>query len=307
MIVVAHPDDETIGMGAQLCRFKDALLVQVTDGAPRDGHDANAHGYSSTAEYATARRVELTTALEAGEARGVRTEIVGISDREACFDLVELTGRLLGLLRTEAPDAIFVLAYEGGHPDHDAASFAVNAACRLIEARGGSAPGIIEMTGYHADSGGLVTGVFLPGQHAVATLTLTAADRLRKKRMIDCFASQRKLLAGFAVETESSREAPQYNFTPPTHRGELHYERLRWKINGCAVAAASLIGSRPAWFARMPKRLTVLNIAYPFAPVGSDTAGGAEQVLSAIDRRGSTRCVYAPIPDVAPVGRVLKP
>jgi N-acetylglucosamine malate deacetylase 2 len=37
MIVVAHPDDETIGMGAQLCRFNDTLLVQVTDGAPRTG------------------------------------------------------------------------------------------------------------------------------------------------------------------------------------------------------------------------------------------------------------------------------
>jgi glycosyltransferase involved in cell wall biosynthesis len=34
----------------------------------------------------------------------------------------------------------------------------------------------------------------------------------------------------------------------------------------------------------MPKRLTVLNVAYPFAPVGPDAAGGAEQVLSAIDR-----------------------
>ena len=44
MIVVAHPDDETIGMGAQLNRFDDALLVQVTDGAPRDGRDAAAHG-----------------------------------------------------------------------------------------------------------------------------------------------------------------------------------------------------------------------------------------------------------------------
>ncbi len=37
MIVVAHPDDETIGLGAQLRRFEDALLVHVTDGAPRDG------------------------------------------------------------------------------------------------------------------------------------------------------------------------------------------------------------------------------------------------------------------------------
>jgi glycosyltransferase involved in cell wall biosynthesis len=30
--------------------------------------------------------------------------------------------------------------------------------------------------------------------------------------------------------------------------------------------------------------LTVLNVAYPFSPVGPDTAGGAEQVLSAIDQ-----------------------
>jgi LmbE family N-acetylglucosaminyl deacetylase len=73
MIVAAHPDDETIGMGAQLCRFRNALLVQVTDGAPRDRSDANAHGYSSTPEYAAARRSELAAALETGRARGVRT------------------------------------------------------------------------------------------------------------------------------------------------------------------------------------------------------------------------------------------
>jgi glycosyltransferase involved in cell wall biosynthesis len=34
----------------------------------------------------------------------------------------------------------------------------------------------------------------------------------------------------------------------------------------------------------MAKRLTVLNVAYPFAPVAPDTAGGAEQVLLALDR-----------------------
>src|SRR3954447_6735961 len=30
--------------------------------------------------------------------------------------------------------------------------------------------------------------------------------------------------------------------------------------------------------------LTVLNVAYPFAPVGADATGGAEQVLSHIDQ-----------------------
>ncbi len=29
--------------------------------------------------------------------------------------------------------------------------------------------------------------------------------------------------------------------------------------------------------------LTVLNVAYPFAPVGPDAVGGAEQVLTAVD------------------------
>ena len=33
----------------------------------------------------------------------------------------------------------------------------------------------------------------------------------------------------------------------------------------------------------MSRRLTVLSIAYPFAPVGPDAVGGAEQILSAID------------------------
>ena len=87
MIVVAHPDDETIGMDAQLCRFRDALLVPVTDGAPPDGRDAHAHGFATIAEYAAARRAELAAALEVGQARCLRTEFIGITDQEACFDL----------------------------------------------------------------------------------------------------------------------------------------------------------------------------------------------------------------------------
>ena len=30
--------------------------------------------------------------------------------------------------------------------------------------------------------------------------------------------------------------------------------------------------------------LTVLNVAYPFAPVGLDAVGGAEQILALLDR-----------------------
>jgi N-acetylglucosamine malate deacetylase 2 len=39
-VVVAHPDDETIGCGAILRRLPLVRLVHVTDGAPRDMIDA---------------------------------------------------------------------------------------------------------------------------------------------------------------------------------------------------------------------------------------------------------------------------
>ena len=46
LIVVAHPDDETITLGGQMWRLRDALLLHVTDGAPRDGEDAQRHGFT---------------------------------------------------------------------------------------------------------------------------------------------------------------------------------------------------------------------------------------------------------------------
>ena len=123
--------------------------MHVTDGAPRDGHDARNYGFATVADYAAARRRELDAALRAGDAARLRRLGLGIPDKEASQDLAGLARRIAETLRVEQPVVVFTHAYEGGHPDHDAAAFAVYAACRLVDAP----PAIVEMPFYHRRDG----------------------------------------------------------------------------------------------------------------------------------------------------------
>ena len=230
VVVAAHPDDETIGLGAQLRRLDDALLVHVTNGAPRDGHDAAAYGFATLADYEAARRRELAAALTKGGADHLRTLSLGIVDQEAMHHLPSLARQFRELFLQERPQAVVTHAYEGGHPDHDAAAFAVHAACRLIA----EPPAILEMALYHRREGRLVSGEFLPStaQEPRTVIELNEEEIERKQRMIDCFTTQRWLLMQLDCAVERLRIPPGYNFRTAPHPGELHYETLGWGITG---------------------------------------------------------------------------
>ncbi len=230
MIVVAHPDDETLALGGQISRPRDALLLHVTDGAPRDGEDARRHGFTTPADYATARRQELTAALTTGKAAGVRLAALDIPDKEAFLDLSGLAHRLIDLLTGECPAAVLTHAYEGGHPDHDAAAFAVHAACRRLDAA--NRPAIVEMPFYHASDSRMVCGRFLPGPAEELVVPLAESDLQRKQRMVDCFTTQREMLLQFPLSPERFRLAPAYDFRQPPHLGPLLYEMFGWGISG---------------------------------------------------------------------------
>jgi N-acetylglucosamine malate deacetylase 2 len=223
-IVVAHPDDETIGAGAQLWRMKQLVLVHLTDGAPRDPSDAHQAGFASVDGYASARPDELAAALAAGGAAPASAHRFGLPDQEAVRHLPEIVDRLAKILGDV--ELVLTHPYEGGHPDHDAASVAVSLAARRVGIE------IVEAAGYFGRCGAMIVGEFLPADMPQATLELPDAARLRKRRMLDAFVSQRQTLAPFRDDLERFRVAPAYDFSRPPHDGPLWYERYGWPIGG---------------------------------------------------------------------------
>jgi LmbE family N-acetylglucosaminyl deacetylase len=233
-IVAAHPDDESIGLGGQLSRMRDATIVHVTDGAPRERMWWGAPELPSREDYARVRRAELITALALAGIGETHLRSLGVPDQEASLDLARLTIRMVDALSELRCRIVLTHSYEGGHPDHDATAFAVHAACRILQRRGRTAPSISEFTSYHArPDGGMAIGEFLPATGLdEAKITLTPTQRARKQRMLSSFATQRETLAQFHVEVEWVRAAPAYDFTAAPHRGRLHYERFAWGCTG---------------------------------------------------------------------------
>src|SRR4051812_19658513 len=234
LVVVAHPDDEVIGAGAQLPSWPNAWFVHVTDGAPRCLSNAVAAGFATREEYSQARRWESEAALALAGIPSTQLRGLDFIDQEASFNLALLVDKLVKLILDLRPEAILTHPYEGGHPDHDSTAFAVHQAARLVADHVGSRPTIFEMTSYHNRAGAMATGAFLPHPlSSVVSIQLDPRQRIFKQKLFSCFPSQQKVLAAFAFDHESFRPAPDYDFTAPPHEGTLFYEQFNWGMQGC--------------------------------------------------------------------------
>jgi LmbE family N-acetylglucosaminyl deacetylase len=228
VIVAAHPDDETIGLGGQFAALNDPYVIHLTDGAPRSTPDREA--------YAALRRRELEAAMDIAGVDRRRCFELGAVDQDSAFSLSSLTRLLAARLVEILPEVIISHPYEGGHPDHDACAFVVQIAVRLLQSAGRRLPLRIEFGSYHngapfSDCAYMTVGEFLPGPPA-ATILLSFLAQERKQRMFRCFETQQHVLGRFPIDRERFRLAPWYEFSQPPHPGKLFYEDKNWGVTG---------------------------------------------------------------------------
>jgi len=233
MIIVAHPDDETLGIGGHLDQLDDVVIVHVTDGAPRNMSDARRLGFETREAYALARRDELVAAMAEAAVSSEALLCLGVPDQDAAAQLVGLCSAIAELLRRHEPAIVFTHAYEGGHPDHDAIAFATHMAVRMTRTCGAPSAIIVEMPLYRGEQGRMAAQSFAPGSDIPAvSLTLSPGAQRRKRRMFECFHTQQAVLTRFPIGVEQFRRAPDYDFTRLPNVGELYYERFSWECDG---------------------------------------------------------------------------
>lgn len=229
-LVVAHPDDETIGLGSRLSLLDDLTLIHLTDGAPDDPSFAESAGFGDPMSYAAARRAELDRALTALGAVPARRVALGLTDQRVHEEMESLVNALVAALAGHA--AVITHAYEHGHNDHDSAALAVTLACARL---GATAPERFEFAGYHRVGVTVAFGRFRRDPTAPETLLpLTAGQIAAKRAAFAAHATQAGILTSFDPARETLRRTPDYDWSAPAPPRKAAYEL--WGFGRTALA-----------------------------------------------------------------------
>ena len=240
-VVVAHPDDETVGCGALISRLLEVSVVVVTNGAPDDGVDARAHGFSDEKAYAAVRSGELDHALQIAGVSADRTIRLGVADQQAARQMPQVVCALEQLFEKRGIAVVLTHAYEGGHPDHDA----VGCCVQVAASRAGRAIGIIEMPYYRLGRSGEEIQNFPAGSGTLRVL-LTETERAIKRSMIEAHRTQKDVLAAFSLDREQFRVAPQHDFSKPPNGGRVLYDARPWGLTSVEWLACAKAVLEPA-------------------------------------------------------------
>ncbi|QWZ08277.1 PIG-L family deacetylase [Nocardioides panacis] len=126
LVVVAHPDDETLALGGTLAELA-ATGVHVQVVSLTSGEAALDHVGEPVGDLAARRRAELH---RAGAALGLAgCTALGLPDSRLADDPGRVEAAVRGAVETHRPDRVATLWHADPHPDHRAVSRAALAVC----------------------------------------------------------------------------------------------------------------------------------------------------------------------------------
>lgn len=221
LILVAHPDDEVVACAASISRARaqgaTVSALYLTNGCiPKD------------AMWSWQRKdYEQRVARRRAEGDAVATLLgiqpVGWSSRPARHlwrELPAVFQEVNAAITQYRPDQIWVPAYEGGNPDHDA----LNAVGFKFKAR----LSVLEFAEYNFFGGQARSQSFFSVDETVRSIPLTPDERAAKRAALDMYASEKGNLSYVRTEQESYRPLALYDYTQPPHQGKLWYARFQW-------------------------------------------------------------------------------
>jgi LmbE family N-acetylglucosaminyl deacetylase len=221
LILTAHPDDEVVACAAAIGRAKaqgaEIFALHLTDGCLaretmwpwRRAHHA----------AAVARRRQEAEA--AAERLGIHPiGWMARSTRRLWRELPEVDAEIRAAIEAHAPDQLWVPAYEGGNPDHDA----LNA----LGAGFADHLSVLEFAEYNFFGGRARVQEFPASNGDEQTIVLTPAERRRKSELLGLYASERGNLNYVGTAHECFRPIASYDYARPPHPGTLWYARFHW-------------------------------------------------------------------------------
>lgn len=218
-------------------------VIILTDGAPRDPSFYPAAGFSTWSSYARLRDQETRSSLRVAGIDLRNVIFLRIPDMEAVYHLPHIVDFLHGQILRGSYDFVVTHAYEGGHVDHDATSFAVRAACRLVERRS-VPPTILEIPLYHWNKGKFVKQVFCGDIDDQPDMFLDTRLSELKQRMLSEHATQRTVLRQYDSQIERVRFGKTVDFRRKPQGSDADYSRIipdlnskNWTIIVCRAAA----------------------------------------------------------------------
>ena len=234
LIIIAHPDDESVACAALLQSVREPHVLFCTDGSPLDPYFWGRYG--SRKAYSYLREKEASSALEAVGVTNVEflktRSGIPIIDQQLYQHLPEAVEAVSNVVTRIRPEALLTLAYEGGHPDHDSCNFITAQIAHDQHLPAWEMP--IEPQFKKIERR---WQTFRSPTQPFFSLFLLAVVFVCKRRAHDAYASQGNFFR-IATADESFRPIPAYDYTRRPHEDVLNYESWQWTMTGNQVSAA---------------------------------------------------------------------